>query len=139
MCHIAKPRLENKNPDELVCTINQCCTHDTRIETAQEANTSYIYTGDIGIADANGRRLGYAAVAALAERYVQYGHTVLRIVEKTARFNVRLVSRLPVELQVRLGFLPTTAPGSVLERWREEAPGEVVGLMPGPPVYPVLP
>jgi lactate racemase len=80
-----------------------------------------------------------AIVAALARRYVQYGHTVLRIVEKTARFRIRLVSRLPEELQARLGFLPVAAPGAVLERWREETPGEAVGLMPGPPVYPVLP
>jgi lactate racemase len=77
-----------------------------------------------------------AIIARLTERYVQYGHTVLRLVEKTGRYRVLMVSHLPADVQRRLGFTPVASPGSVLERWRDEAGGEAVGLMPGPPVYP---
>lgn len=77
-----------------------------------------------------------AIIASLAVHYVQYGHTVLRLVEKTSRFRVHLVSHLPEEVQRRLGFVPADSPGSVLGRWRDEAAGGEVGLMPGPPVYP---
>ena len=77
-----------------------------------------------------------AIITRLTERYVQYGHTVLRLVEKTGRYRVLMVSHLPIEVQRRLGFTPVASPGSVLERWRDEAGGEAVGLMPGPPVYP---
>lgn len=77
-----------------------------------------------------------AIIASLGRRYVQYGHTVLRILEKTSAFRVLAVSDLDPALLCRLGFEPVSSLGNVLERWREEAPGAVVGLMPGPPVYP---
>jgi lactate racemase len=77
-----------------------------------------------------------AIIERLRQRYVQYGHTVLRLVEKTAAFRVLTVSELDRALQRRLGLVPVGSLGAVLERWRAETPGEPVGLMPGPPVYP---
>ncbi len=77
-----------------------------------------------------------AILARLAERYVQYGHTTLRLVEKTSRFRVRALTRLPGELVQRLGMEPVTDAQGVLDGWREAAPGDVVGLMAGVAVYP---
>ncbi len=77
-----------------------------------------------------------AILARLAERYVQYGHTTLRLVEKTARFRVFAVTRLPEELVLRLGMSPVGDPQRLLDGWRETAPGAVVGVMVGAPVYP---
>ena len=77
-----------------------------------------------------------AIIARLGERYVQYGHTVLRLVEKTSRFRVLCVSELDLEVLRRLGFEPVSSLGVVLDRWRDEGSGATVGLMPGPPVYP---
>lgn len=72
----------------------------------------------------------------LRQRYVQYGHTTWRIVDKTSRFRVHLVSRLPQETAEALGFRPTSAPHQVLDRWREEAPAGTVGVMAGSAVFP---
>jgi nickel-dependent lactate racemase len=77
-----------------------------------------------------------AIIDRLAHDYVQYGHTTLRLVEKTARFRVRWHSRLEPGLVARLGAEPAADVQQVLDRWREEAPGDTVGVMPGVPVYP---
>jgi len=75
-------------------------------------------------------------VARLAEDYVQYGHTTLRLVEKTAAFGVWAKTELPVALAERLGLRPVADIGTVLERWRLNDPNGVVGLIGGAPVYP---
>jgi nickel-dependent lactate racemase len=72
----------------------------------------------------------------LASGWVQYGHTTLRIVEKTARYRVFLHSRLDTELARRLGFRPVTDPEIVIDRWRADYPGETVAVIRGAPVYP---
>ncbi|MDD5564152.1 MAG: lactate racemase domain-containing protein [Thermoanaerobaculaceae bacterium] len=77
-----------------------------------------------------------AIVARLAEDYVQYGHTTLRLVEKTGRFCVLARTELPRELAERLGMRPEGDVEAVLDHWRDEDPGEPVGLIAGPPVYP---
>ncbi len=76
-------------------------------------------------------------LAMLAEHYVQYGHTTLRLVEKTARFRITMISALPTELVARLGMTPGGDLAAVFDRWRAEAPGATVAVFPGPPVYPV--
>jgi lactate racemase len=78
-----------------------------------------------------------AIIARLQQCYVQYGHTVLRLLEKTSRFKVFTVSRLDQAVLHRLGLHPVSSLGAVLERWREEAEGQSVGVMPGPPVFPL--
>jgi len=75
----------------------------------------------------------------LAEHYIQYGQTTLRLVEKTARFRVTALSALPAALQTRLGMTPAGDLGAILDRWREEAPGATVAVFPGPPVFPARP
>jgi nickel-dependent lactate racemase len=77
-----------------------------------------------------------AIIARLAARYVQYGHTTLRLVEKTARYRVAMVTDLDGELVARLGMSRVPDAQAVLDRWREEAPHEAVGVMPGAPVFP---
>lgn len=77
-----------------------------------------------------------AIVAQLAQRYVQYGHTTLRLVEKTARYRVAALTRLPEELIRRLGMTPVDDPQRVLDGWRETAAGAVIAVMADSPVYP---
>jgi nickel-dependent lactate racemase len=77
-----------------------------------------------------------AIVARLAEGYVQYGHTTLRLVEKTGRFRVAAKTELPRELVERLGMRAESDVAAVLDRWREEDPHGTVGLIAGPLVYP---
>lgn len=77
-----------------------------------------------------------AILARLRERYVQYGHTTLRLVEKTARYAVTAVTTLPEELVRGLGMQPAPDPQRTLDAWREAAPGEVVAVMAGSTVYP---
>jgi nickel-dependent lactate racemase len=72
----------------------------------------------------------------LARGWVQYGHTTLRLVEKTARHTVRLHSRLAPELALRLGFAPVAGIAEVADRWRAERPGATVGVMVAGAVYP---
>mgnify|MGYP005840499201 CR=1 FL=1 len=77
-----------------------------------------------------------AILAQLAERYVQYGHTTLRLVEKTARYRVAVSTRLPEELVRRLGMTPVGDPQRVLDGWRESAAGTVIAVLADAPVYP---
>jgi len=73
-----------------------------------------------------------AVMERLASEYVQYGHTTLRIVEKTARFKVYLKSSLDPELAHRLGFHPVDDLSVVAERWRSAtATGRVAVLAEG--------
>jgi hypothetical protein len=60
----------------------------------------------------------------------------LRLVEKTARFRVSCVTRLDGVLAERLGLRPVAGVSEVLERWRAEAYGDTVAVVPGPAVYP---
>jgi nickel-dependent lactate racemase len=80
-----------------------------------------------------------AIVARLADSYVQYGHTTLRLIEKTGAFRVVAKTELPKELAERLGLRVVTDVQAVLRRWREEAPHEPVGLIAGSVVYPRRP
>jgi lactate racemase len=77
-----------------------------------------------------------AIIARLAADYVQYGQTTLRLVEKTARFRVVMVTSLDTELVTRLGMRCVRDPQHVLDHWRDEAPNETIGLMAGAPVFP---
>lgn len=77
-----------------------------------------------------------AILARLAEAWVQYGHTTLRLVEKTGRFRVRLCSGLEEGLARRLGFDPAPDPEAVAEEWRSLRPGARVGVMASRAVYP---
>jgi nickel-dependent lactate racemase len=77
-----------------------------------------------------------AIIARLLERYVQYGQTTLRLVEKTARFRVSCVTRLDRVLAERLNLTPVAGVQMVLDRWREEAHGDTVAVLPGPAVFP---
>jgi nickel-dependent lactate racemase len=79
-----------------------------------------------------------AIIARLRSCYVQYGHTTLRLVEKTARFRVLCRSTLQDDLVRRLGMTPIREVDEVFERWREEGHGTAVAVMPGAPVYPAL-
>ena len=72
----------------------------------------------------------------LDRRWIQYGHTTLRIVEKTSTFRVHLVSRLDPNVAGRLGFRPVDDPAKVVERWRERHAGASVTVLPGQVVYP---
>ena len=77
-----------------------------------------------------------AIIERLARDYVQYGHTTLRLVEKTERFRVHWHSLLDAGLVERLGAEPVADVQRVLDRWRDEVPGGTVGVMAGAPVYP---
>jgi hypothetical protein len=77
-----------------------------------------------------------AIITRLAGRYVQYGHTTLRLVEKTERFRVSCVTRLDATVAARLGLRPLAGVQETLERWRADAHGDTVAVMPGPAVYP---
>ncbi len=77
-----------------------------------------------------------AIVARLSEEYVQYGHTTLRLVEKTGRFRVTAKTELPADLVARLGMSRVADVAEVLDRWRDEDPHGTVGLIAGPLVYP---
>jgi len=68
--------------------------------------------------------------------WVQYGHTTLRLVEKTRRHRVALYSHLDTSLAVRLGFEPVKVVDEVIESWRREIPGATVGVMASGAVYP---
>ena len=77
-----------------------------------------------------------AILERLGERWVQYGHTTLRLVEKTAAFDVKLVSGLEENSARRLGFEPFSSLDDVAAGWRERCAGAVVGVMSGPAVFP---
>ena len=75
-------------------------------------------------------------ITRLASRWVQYGHTTLRIVDKTSRHRIRLYSRLDPGTAERLGFVPTGDPEAVLDGWRECSEGARVGVMAAGAVFP---
>ncbi len=72
----------------------------------------------------------------LAGGWVQYGHTTFRLVEKTARHRVSLVTEGDWAGLEGLGFERVATADEVVNRWREEFPGATVGVMTGPAVYP---
>jgi nickel-dependent lactate racemase len=72
----------------------------------------------------------------LAESYVQYGHTTLRIIEKTARFRIFLRSELDPELARRLGFIPVEDLDDIANRWRAEGVEDRVAVMANGLVWP---
>jgi nickel-dependent lactate racemase len=72
----------------------------------------------------------------LAKAWVQYGHTTLRLVEKTSRFRVGLFSAMETETAESLGFNTVSDPEEVLARWRRDFPGATVGVMAGSSVFP---
>jgi nickel-dependent lactate racemase len=72
----------------------------------------------------------------LSREWVQYGHTTLRIVEKSSRYRVRLCSNIDSDVALRLGFEPIQDPDSVIEEWRERHQGESVAVMASGAVYP---
>ncbi len=78
-------------------------------------------------------------LARLSSRWVQYGHTTLRIVEKTSRYCVHLHSRIAPEIATRLGCEVLPDPGTLLDRWREGHPGSRLGVMAAGAVYPRTP
>ena len=75
----------------------------------------------------------------LSEDWIQYGHTTLRLLEKTSRHRVRLFSHLDPELARSLGFEPIADLAAVVDEWRTKHPGTRVGVMPGTAVYPASP
>jgi len=72
----------------------------------------------------------------LAGGWVQYGHTTFRLVEKTERYRVSLVTEGNWPGLQGLGFERAATADEVVDRWREEFPGATVGVMTGPAVYP---
>jgi nickel-dependent lactate racemase len=80
-----------------------------------------------------------AILARLSDHWVQYGHTTLRIVEKTQRYRVHLHSRMDPEVAARLGFEPLSDPGALLDLWRDRQTGARVGVMATGAVYPRTP
>ncbi|MFC2144571.1 hypothetical protein ACFLQM_02680, partial [Acidobacteriota bacterium] len=80
-----------------------------------------------------------AILGRLSDRWVQYGHTTLRIVEKTQRHRIHLHSRIDPEIATRLGFEPLSDPDSLLDLWRERQAGGEVGVMATGAVFPRTP
>jgi nickel-dependent lactate racemase len=74
----------------------------------------------------------------LGREYVQYGHTTLRIVEKTSRYRIFLLSGLPDDLARRLGFIPVHRLEEITERWRATGFRDRVAVMPESTVWPRL-
>ena len=72
----------------------------------------------------------------LDEGYVQYGHTTLRIVEKTAKHRVYLKSLLDPEIARRLGFIPVENLDEIAGRWRAEGIEDRVAVMAEGHVWP---
>ena len=73
----------------------------------------------------------------LAGGWVQYGHTTYRLVEKTSRYRVSLVTEANWPGLQGLGFEQVATADEVVDRWREEFPGATIGVMTGPAVYPI--
>jgi hypothetical protein len=74
---------------------------------------------------------------ALRREWIQYGHTTYRLVDKTSRHRIHLVSGWKDPVLARLGFEPAADPAAVVARWRRERPGATVGVMAEGAVYPV--
>jgi len=68
--------------------------------------------------------------------YVQYGHTTLRIVEKTSRNRVYLKSSLDDDLARRLGFIPIDNLDELAEGWRSRGVRDRIAVMTEGAVYP---
>ncbi len=79
-----------------------------------------------------------AILESLSEKWVQYGHTTLRMLEKTSRFSIALHCHLDPVLSRRLGFKPVDGVQDLIDRWREEFPGVTVGVMASGAVYPAI-
>jgi nickel-dependent lactate racemase len=77
-----------------------------------------------------------AILERLGRGWIQYGHTTLRIVERTSAHRVHLVSRLDPATARRLGFHPVDDPAAVVEGWRRSHGGDAVAVLAGQPVYP---
>jgi nickel-dependent lactate racemase len=78
-------------------------------------------------------------LARISKRWVQYGHTTLRIVDKTSRHRVHLHSNIAPDISKQLGFEPVIDPAALLDEWRERHPGAQIGLMAAGAVYPRSP
>jgi nickel-dependent lactate racemase len=72
----------------------------------------------------------------LARRYVQYGHTTLRIIEKTRSHRVHLKSNLHRDLALGLGFQPIEDIEGVVDRWRRSEDRSRVGVLAEGAVWP---
>ena len=72
----------------------------------------------------------------LARGWVQYGHTTYRLVEKTVRHRVSLLTQGNWSGLEGLGFERVATADEVVGRWRDEFPGATVAVMTGPAVYP---
>jgi len=72
----------------------------------------------------------------LEDSYVQYGHTTLRIVEKTSMYRVHLKSSLDPEIARRLGFIPVENLDEIAGRWRAEGIEDRIAVMAEGPVWP---
>ena len=72
----------------------------------------------------------------LGEHYVQYGHTLLRILEKTATYRVFLKSSMDREAAIRLGFNPVDNLAEIADRWRREGASDCVAVMAETHVWP---
>jgi len=77
-----------------------------------------------------------AIIARLADHYVQYGHTALRIVEKTARCRILACTGMDEVVARRLGFEPVASPEAVLDNWRSSGSRGEVGVMVAGVVFP---
>jgi len=77
-----------------------------------------------------------AILERLEREYVQYGHTTLRILEKTARFKIHLKSSLDPEMARRLGFIPVDDFDDIAARWRDEGVEGRVAVMTEGHVWP---
>jgi nickel-dependent lactate racemase len=77
-----------------------------------------------------------AILARLETDYVQYGHTTLRIVEKTSRFRVHLKSSLEPEIARRLGFIPVDDLDEISDRWRTRGGRDRIAVMAEGLVWP---
>ena len=72
----------------------------------------------------------------LGERYVQYGHTLLRILEKTSDYRVFLKSSMDRETAISLGFIPVDDLAEIADRWRDEGIADRVAVMAEAHVWP---
>lgn len=77
-----------------------------------------------------------AILQRLASGWVQYGHTTYRLVEKSARNRVSLVTDADWKGLEGLGFERAVNADEVIERWRRQLSGSTVGVMTGQAVYP---
>ncbi len=77
-----------------------------------------------------------AILERLNESYVQYGHTTLRIIEKTSRYRIYLKSAMDPDLAARLGFIPVDNLDEIADRWRAKGFRDRVAVMSEAPVWP---